>query len=189
MKRSAADYRSAPPPSFPPNPARPMAQITLKGNPIHTSGDLPAVGSAAPAFSLVGQDLAEVTLDAHAGKTRVLNIFPSIDTAVCALSVRTFNEKAAGLEGAVVMNVSADLPFAQKRFCGAEGIEGAVTLSTFRSTFADDYGLRITDGPLQGLCARAVLVVDGGGKVVHAELVPEIAQEPDYAAALAAAKG
>lgn len=166
-----------------------MAEITLKGNPIHTSGDLPAVGSSAPSFTLVAQDLAEVALDAHAGKTRLLNVFPSVDTAVCALSVRTFNEKATGLGNVVVMNISADLPFAHKRFCAAEGIENALTLSAFRSSFADDYGLRMTDGPLAGLCARAVLVVDGDGKVVHTELVPEIAQEPDYDAALAAAKG
>lgn len=163
-----------------------MADITLKGNPFHTSGDLPAAGAAAPAFTLVGQDLAEVSLDDHAGKTRVLSIFPSVDTPVCALSVRTFNERAGAMDDVVVLNVSADLPFAQKRFCGAEGIENAVTLSTFRSSFADDYGLRITDGPLAGLCARAVVVVNPDGQIVHSELVPEIAQEPDYDAALAA---
>jgi len=164
-----------------------MAQITLKGNPIHTSGELPKVGAKAPGFTLVGQDLSESTLDSFAGKTRVLNIFPSVDTAVCAMSVRKFNEQAAALKGVVVVNVSADLPFAQKRFCGAEGIANAVTLSTFRSKFADDFGVRITDGPLAGLCARAVVVVAPDGKVTHAELVPEIAQEPNYAAALKAA--
>ncbi|MEZ6013797.1 MAG: thiol peroxidase [Planctomycetota bacterium] len=164
-----------------------MAQITLKGNPIHTSGELPAVGSAAPALTLVGQDLAEATLATYAGKTRVLNIFPSVDTAVCAMSVRSFNEKAAALSGVVVLNISADLPFAQKRFCGAEGIANAVTLSSFRSDFADAYGIRITDGPLKGLCGRAVVVIDAAGKVTYSELVPEIAQEPNYDAALAAA--
>ena len=166
-----------------------MADITLKGNPFHTCGDLPAAGSPAPAFTLVGQDLAEVGLGDHAGKTCVLSIFPSVDTPVCAVSVRTFNERASAMEDVVVLNVSADLPFAQKRFCGAEGVENAVTLSTFRSSFADDYGVRITDGPLAGLCARAVVVVNPAGEVIHSELVPEIAQEPDYDAALAACAG
>lgn len=164
-----------------------MAQVTLKGNPVQTSGDLPAVGSKAPSFSLVGQDLSESGLGAFAGKTCVLNIFPSVDTGVCAMSVRAFNEKAAGLEGTVVINVSADLPFAQKRFCGAEGIEGAVTLSTFRSGFGEDYGVHMTDGPLAGLCARAVVVVGADGNVVYTQLVGEITEEPDYDAALAAA--
>lgn len=164
-----------------------MAEITLKGNAIHTSGDLPAVGSKAPDFTLVGTDMAEAGLDAFAGKTRVISVFPSVDTPVCAVSVRTFNEKAGTKDGVVVLNVSADLPFAQKRFCGAEGIENAVTLSAFRSSFAKDYGLEITDGPLKGLCARAVVVVDADGTVKHVELVPEIAQEPDYDAALKAA--
>ncbi len=165
-----------------------MAQITLKGGPIHTSGDLPAAGSAAPAFTLVAQDLSEVKLADHAGKTLVLNIFPSVDTPVCAMSVRAFNERAAALEGVVLLNISADLPFAQKRFCGAEGIEGAMTLSTFRSSFAKDYGAEIVDGPLAGLCSRAVVVVDAAGMVKYSEQVPEIAQEPNYDAALAAAK-
>lgn len=166
-----------------------MADITLKGNPFHTSGDLPAVGSTAPDFALVGQDLSESTLATFAGKTRVLNIFPSVDTPVCALSVRAFNEKAASQDNVVVMNISRDLPFAQKRFCGAEGVENAITLSSFRSSFATDYGIEITDGPLKGLCGRAVIVVDADGKVTYAELVPEIAQEPNYDAALAAANG
>lgn len=164
-----------------------MARITLKGNPINTSGNLPATGATAPALSLVQQDLGEATLATYAGKTRVLNIFPSIDTPTCAMSVRSFNEKAGSKAGVVVLNISADLPFAQKRFCGAEGIAGAVTLSAFRSKFADDYGVRITDGPLKGLCARAVVVIDPQGKVTYSELVPEIAQEPNYAAALKAA--
>ncbi|MEL6712137.1 MAG: thiol peroxidase [Planctomycetota bacterium] len=166
-----------------------MADITLKGNPFHTSGDLPAVGSDAPAFTLVADDLSEKSLADHAGKTVVLSIFPSVDTPVCAMSVRTFTERAADAGNAVVVNVSMDLPFAQKRFCGAEGIENAVTMSAFRSSFASDYGVRIEDGPLAGLCARAIVVIDGAGKVAYTELVPEIAQEPNYDAALAAAKG
>jgi thioredoxin-dependent peroxiredoxin len=163
-----------------------MASITLKGNAIHTSGELPAEGSKAPDFELVKQDLSVATLASYAGKKKVLNIFPSIDTGICAASVRKFNEKAAGRAGVAVVNISADLPFAAKRFCGAEGLEGVETLSTFRSRFADDYGLRIADGPMAGLCARAVLVLDENDKVVHRQLVPEIVQEPDYDAALAA---
>ncbi|HEX9793489.1 MAG TPA: thiol peroxidase [Planctomycetota bacterium] len=162
-----------------------MATITLKGNPISTAGDLPAVGSAAPDFRLVRCDLSEASLGDYRG-IRVLNVFPSVDTPVCATSVRTFNEKAAGMKGVTVLNVSADLPFALKRFCGAEGLDNVHTLSTFRSSFGDDYGLNIVEGPLAGLCSRAVIVVDGAGRVVHAEQVPEIAQEPDYDAALAA---
>lgn len=162
-----------------------MAAITLKGNPIHTSGELPARGSTAPAFRLVNTGLAEVSLDDFAGK-KVLNVFPSLDTPVCANSVRRFNQEAAGRDGVRVLNVSADLPFAHGRFCSAEGIVGVENLSTFRSTFADDYGLKIVDGPLAGLCSRAVLVLDEANRVIHTEQVPEIAQEPDYAAALAA---
>ncbi len=162
-----------------------MAQITLKGNPIHTRGELPAQGAAAPAFRLVTTGLAEVTLDDYQGK-KVLNIFPSLDTAVCATSVRQFNQKATGREGVTVLNISADLPFAHSRFCASEGIENAVNLSSFRSSFASDYGLEIVDGPLAGLCSRAVLVLDEGNRVVYREQVPEIAQEPDYDAALAA---
>lgn len=164
-----------------------MAQITFRGNPVHTSGELPQKGELAPAFELVRQDLSTATLDRYAGKTKIVNIFPSIDTSVCAKSVRTFHEKASALPNVVVLDVSADLPFAGKRFCGAEGLENVETLSTFRSSFAKDYGVLMTDGPLAGLCARAVLVLDGDGRVVHRELVPEIAQEPDYEAALAAA--
>ncbi len=162
-----------------------MAEISLKGNPIHTSGDLPTVGSKASGFTMVGSGLAEASLDDFSG-VRVLNIFPSVDTPVCATSVRKFNEQASGRDGVTVLNISADLPFAQARFCASEGLDGVVNLSCFRSSFADDYGLRIVDGPLQGLCSRAVVVVDGEGKVVYTEQVPEIAQEPDYAAALAA---
>ena len=164
-----------------------MAQITLKGNPVQTSGELPAAGSTAPAFSLVAQDLSDKSLSDLGAKAVVLNVFPSVDTPTCAMSVRSFNEKAAALDGVVVANVSADLPFAQKRFCGAEGIENAMTLSTFRSSFAKDFGLEITDGPLAGLCARAVIVVNGAGEVTYTQLVGEIADEPDYEAALKAA--
>jgi len=163
-----------------------MADITLKGNPIHTSGNLPAVGSSAPDFRLVAEDLSEKGLKDYAGKKLVLNIFPSVDTPVCATSVRRFNADAGRAKGAVVLCISADLPFAQKRFCGAEGIANVTSLSSFRSgNFGRDYGMTITDGPLAGLLARAVVVVDTNGKVAHAELVPEIAQEPNYAAALA----
>ncbi|MDC3953256.1 thiol peroxidase [Polyangium jinanense] len=161
-----------------------MAKITLKGNPIHTSGELPAKGSAAPDFKLVRADLSEASLASFSGK-KILNIFPSVDTPVCAISVRTFN-KLASEKGVTVLNISKDLPFAQKRFCGAEGIDKAETLSAFRSSFGKDYGVEITDGPLAGLAGRAVLVLDGDNKVIHAELVPEIAQEPNYDAALAA---
>ena len=163
-----------------------MAEITLKGNPIHTCGELPANGSAAPSFSLIGGDLNPFGLDDLAGKVAVLNIFPSIDTPTCAESVRRFHQAATDT-GATVVNVSMDLPFAQKRFCGAEGIENVINLSAFRSPeFGQDYGVAITDGPLQGLLARAVIVIDGAGEVIYTELVPEIAQEPNYDAALAA---
>jgi thiol peroxidase len=163
-----------------------MATITLKGNPIHTSGDLPAVGSTAPDFSLVKTNLSEAKLSSYSGK-KILNIFPSVDTPVCAMSVRKFHEQAAKLSGVTVLNISADLPFAHTRFCAAEGIANAEGLSTFRSDFAERYGVKIVDGPLAGLLSRAVIVVDEGNKVVHAEQVPEIAQEPNYEAALAAA--
>lgn len=162
-----------------------MANITLKGNAIETIGNLPAVGSAAPAFTLVGTDLADVSLSDYAGKKVVLNIFPSIDTAVCAASARAFNVKASG--DAVVLCISADLPFAHKRFCEIEGLENVIPLSNFRSSgFGSDYGATITTGPLAGLLSRAIVVVDESGKVVYTEQVPEIAQEPDYDAALAA---
>ncbi|HEX5254160.1 MAG TPA: thiol peroxidase [Mycobacterium sp.] len=163
-----------------------MAQITLRGNPINTVGELPAVGSKAPAFSLTGGDLAAVSSEQFGGKPVVLNIFPSIDTPVCAASVRTFNERAAG-GGATVVNVSKDLPFAQARFCGAEGIENVKSASAFRDSFGEDYGVTITDGPMAGLLARAIVVVGADGNVAYTELVPEIAQEPNYDAALAAA--
>ena len=163
-----------------------MAEITLQGDPINTSGDLPEVGSDAPDFTLVAGDLSEKSLSDYAGKSVVLNIFPSIDTEVCATSVRTFNEKAAGSDAAVLC-ISADLPFATGRFCGAEGIEGVETLSTFRSPeFGEAYGMTIVDGALAGVLGRAVVVVGPDGDVKYTELVPEIAQEPDYDAALAA---
>ncbi len=163
-----------------------MANITFKGNPISTNGDLPAVGSTAPDFTLVAADLSEKSLADFAGKTKILTINPSYDTGVCQATARAFNKAAAGKEGAVVLAISADLPFAQKRFCGAEGIEGVVTLSSFRSSFSDDYGVTMQGGPLKGLTARAVLVLDGNNKVVHSELVPEIVSEPNYEAALSA---
>ena len=163
-----------------------MAQTAFKGSPVRTSGELPAEGTAAPSFELVRANLSTARLADFAGKKKVLNVFPSIDTSVCATSVRAFHEKANGLDGVVVLNVSADLPFAAKRFCAAEGLENVETLSTFRSSFATDYGVRMEEGPLAGLCARAVLVLDEDDTVVHRELVPEIAQEPDYDAALSA---
>jgi thiol peroxidase len=163
-----------------------MAQVTLGGNPVNTSGNLPAVGATAPAFTLTKTDLSDVSLADYAGKRVVLNIFPSIDTPVCAASVRRFNQEAAKLGDAVVLCVSADLPFAHKRFCGAEGIDKVESLSTVRGGgFADAYGVRLVDGPLAGVLARAIVVVGADGKVTHSQLVPEIKQEPDYAAALA----
>ena len=163
-----------------------MATVTLGGNPASTNGELPSVGSKAPGFTLVGSDLSEITLDALAGKQVILNIFPSIDTPTCATSVRRFNEKAAALDNTVVLCVSEDLPFAAGRFCGAEGISNVKTGSGFRSSFADDYGVTFTDGPLTGLMARSVVVLDGEGNVTYTQLVPEVRDEPDYDAALAA---
>ena len=164
-----------------------MATITLKGNAINTSGQLPAVGTSLPPFSLVKSDLSEAGAADFAGKKLVLNIFPSLDTAVCAASVRRFNQDAASLGDTVVLCISADLPFAHSRFCVAEGIENVVSLSTFRSPeFAVAYGVGIVDGPLKGLLSRAVIVADASGKVLYAEQVPEIVQEPDYEKALAA---
>jgi len=162
-----------------------MAEITFRGNPIQTVGTLPAVGSPAPAFTLTGMDLSDVALGDFAGQSVVLNIFPSIDTAVCATSVRTFNERAAALEGTAVLNVSADLPFALGRFCGAEGIDKVQSASVFRSDFGDAYGVKIAEGPLAGLMSRAVVIVDGDGVVFYTEQVPEIGQEPDYESAIA----
>lgn len=162
-----------------------MATITLRDHPIQTSGELPAVGSEVPGFRLVSVDLKDVPLHDFAGKRKVLNIFPSVDTATCAMSVRQFNQRAAQLKNAVVLCISADLPFAQKRFCGAEGIDNVVMLSLMRGrNFAKDYGLLMENGPLAGLCARAVIVLDEQDRVLHAELVAEVANEPDYEAAL-----
>lgn len=161
--------------------------VTLGGNPITVSGNFPKPGASAPAFSLVGKDLADVTLASFAGKRKILNIFPSIDTPTCATSVRQFNSKANDLPNTVVLCISADLPFAQSRFCGAEGLSNVVTLSTMRgSQFLQAYGVAISSGPLAGVAARAVVVLDENDKVVHSELVGEIKNEPDYAAALAA---
>lgn len=162
-----------------------MAQITLRGNAINTVGDLPAVGTSAPAFTLTGTDLGAVDSGQFDGKAVLLNIFPSVDTPVCATSVRTFNERAAA-GGATVLCVSNDLPFAQSRFCGAEGIENVKAASAFRGSFGGDYGVTIADGPMAGLLARAVVVIGADGNVAYTELVPEIAQEPNYDAALAA---
>ena len=163
-----------------------MASITLGGNPIHTSGELPKVGTKLADFKLVKNDLSVATLTDFAGKKLVLNIFPSIDTGTCATSVRKFNEKAAQLENTSVLCISRDLPFAQKRFCGAEGIENVVNLSDFQEgSFGKTNGLEIIDGPLAGLNSRAIIVVDENGTIIHTEQVPEIASEPNYEAALA----
>jgi thioredoxin-dependent peroxiredoxin len=166
-----------------------MSQVTLGGNPIEVAGTFPTVGQNAPAFSLVGKDLKPVSLADFAGKRKVLNIVPSLDTPTCATSTRKFNEAAAKLNNTAVIVVSGDLPFAASRFCTTEGIENVVTASTFRGhEFAQAYGVDVTSGPLTGLTARAVVVVDENDKVVHAELVGEIKNEPNYDAALAALK-
>lgn len=166
-----------------------MATVTLKGKSIRTNGDLPAVGASAPDFRLVAADLKDLALADFAGKKKLLNIVPSLDTPVCALSTRKFNEHAKTHPDTAILVISADLPFAQKRFCGNEGLSNVITLSMMRSRkFAEDYGLLLEDGPLAGLTARAVVVLDENDVVRHAELVPEIAQEPDYDAALAALK-
>ena len=164
-----------------------MAKVTLHGNPFNTYGDVPAVGSDAPGFRLVNGELKDVSLHDFAGKNKVLNIFPSVDTPVCATSVRTFNQKVSGLADTVVLCISADLPFAQARFCGAEGLENVVNLSMMRGrSFAKEYGVLLEDGPMAGLTARAVVVLDADNKVLHSELVGEIAEEPNYEAALKA---
>jgi len=161
-----------------------MAQVLLHGNPINTSGDLPAVGNKAPEFTLVNAQLAEVKLSDFAGKKVVVSIFPSIDTPTCATSTRKFNQEVTAHPGINVVTVSADLPFALTRFCAAEGIENVHTLSSFRSTFGQDYGMTLTEGPLAGVLARGVVVVDESGQVIHSELVNNVSDEPDYAAAL-----
>lgn len=164
-----------------------MAQITLQGNPINTNGDLPATGNAAPTFKLTDADLNDVGLDNYKGKKKLLNIVPSLDTPVCATSTQKFNEAAKGRDDVVMLIISADLPFAMGRFCTGEKLENVVPLSMMRDrNFAKDYGVLIQDGPLAGITARAVVVLDENDKVVYTEMVPEIAQEPDYDKALAA---
>jgi thiol peroxidase len=163
-----------------------MATTALRGNPVHTVGELPAQGSKAPGYTLTGSDLSEVSSDSTQGKRVVLNIFPSVDTGVCAASVRKFNELAAGLDNTAVVNVSADLPFALSRFCGAEGIDNVIAASAFRDDFGQRFGVTMTDGPMRGLLARSVVVVDADGTVLHSQLVPEITTEPDYDSAVAA---
>ena len=162
-----------------------MAEVTLGGNPVHTVGELPTVGSPAPAFTLAGGDLSDVTPETFVGRKVVLNIFPSVGTGVCASSVRAFNSRAAALDNTTILCVSADLPFAQASFCAAEGIDNVVMASSFRSDFGDVYGVRLLDGKFIGLLARSVVVVDESGTGIHSQLVPEIGQEPDYDAALA----
>jgi thiol peroxidase len=164
-----------------------MATVTLQGNPVAVTGDLPAIGSLAPAFSLVGADLSPVSLSDFSGKKLILNIFPSVDTGTCAASTRQFNTSMNERDDVTVLCVSQDLPFAFARFCGAEGLDRVKTASAFRSeSFMTDYGVAIADGALMGLCARAVVVIDETGKVIHTELVAEIADEPNYDAALKA---
>ena len=164
-----------------------MTQVTMMGNPIEVSGNFPKKGEKVTSLTLTNKELADITLDAYAGKRKVLNIFPSIDTGVCATSVRKFNQQAANLNNAVVLCISADLPFAQARFCGAEGIENVETLSTFRhKEVHESLGVNITTGPISGLTARSVIVLDENNNVLHSELVSEIKNEPNYEAALAA---
>jgi thioredoxin-dependent peroxiredoxin len=166
-----------------------MAEITFKGKSIHTAGSLPEVGADAPDFRIVKSDLTPISLAEFKGKRVILNIFPSLDTPVCAMSVRRFNAEAGKLKNVVVLCISRDLPFAQKRFCGAEGLNNVITGSEYQdSNFSDAYKVRITDGPLAGLLSRAIVVIDGAGKIAYTQQVPEIAQEPDYDKALAAAK-
>ena len=166
-----------------------MEKITFKGTPVHTYGKLPKVGNQAPCFTLTRSDLTELYCHDLKGRRIVLNIFPSLDTSVCATSVRKFNELAASLDNTTVVAISKDLPFAQSRFCTTEGIKNLIAASAFRSPeFSKDYGVEMVDGPLAGLLARAVVVIDENGKVIHAELVPEITQEPDYEAAIKALK-
>lgn len=165
-----------------------MSTVTLKGNPVHTSGELPAVGSKAPNFQLIASDLSEKSMEDFAGKKIVLNIFPSIDTGVCAQSVRQFNQEAANLDNTVVLCVSQDLPFALQRFCAAEGIDNVTSLSGFRSNFGEDYGIKLTDSPLKNLLGRAVVTINENQEVQYTELVNEITQEPNYAAALQSLK-
>jgi len=164
-----------------------MTQITFQGKPIHTSGSLPEIGTVAPDFKVIGADLVPISLSDFKGKRVLLNIFPSLDTPVCAVSVRRFNAEASKLKNTVVLNISRDLPFAQKRFCAAEGLDNVITGSEYQdSSFSDAYGVRIIDGPLKGLLSRAVVIVDDQGRIAYTEQVPEITQEPDYDRALKA---
>lgn len=166
-----------------------MSKISFKGNPVNTVGTLPKIGNQAPEFSLTKADLSEISLKDLKGKKVILSIFPSLDTAVCATSVRKFNESANQLNNVAVVCISADLPFAQARFCGAENLKNVITASTFRHPeFGKQYGVTITDSPLAGLMSRAVIVLDENGKIIYTQQVPEITQEPDYQAALAAVK-
>lgn len=166
-----------------------MAQITLKGNPIHTNGQLPSLNTKAPSVQLTKNDLSEINLEEYAGKKVVLNIFPSLDTPTCAMSVRKFNQEANQLPETIVLCISADLPFAQARFCATEGLNNVVPLSVFRHPeFAERYGVRIIDGPLNGLLARAVVILDKNQQIIYSEQVPEIVNEPNYSAALAVLK-
>ena len=166
-----------------------MARITLKGNQIETVGEIPADKTAAPEFTLTGTDLSEVKLEKFSGKTKVLNIFPSLDTPVCAASVRRFNEEVTKLDNTVVLSISADLPFAHNRFCETEGLKNVISCSVFRSPqFGTDYGVTVKNGPLAGLLSRAVVIVDADDKIVYSQQVPEITEEPDYDKALAALK-
>ena len=166
-----------------------MATIKFQGNPLHTYGDLPAVGSKAPDFKLVNGKLADVSLATYQGKNKVLNIVPSLDTPTCAMSTRKFNEKASKLANTVVLVISADLPFAQCRFCETEGLKDVIPLSTFRASFADDYGVKLTDTFLAGLTARAIVIIDADDTVIYTQLVEELANEPDYDSALASLQG
>ena len=163
----------------------PMASTKFKGNPVNTNSALPAVGSPAPDFTLVGADLSEKSLKDFAGKTLVLTINPSYDTGVCQAAATKFNKELESKDGVIGLMISADLPFAQKRFCAAENVENIIPLSTFRSSFAKDYGVELIDGPLKGVTARAVIVIDGNAKVKYVELVEEVTTEPNYDAALA----
>ena len=162
-----------------------MTTIAFQGKPLHTSGELPPIGRTAPDFTLVSGKLADVTLATYAGKRKVLNIVPSLDTPVCAASTRKFNEKAGKLDNTVVLVISADLPFAQCRFCETEGLKSVIPLSSFRSSFAADYGVRLTDSILAGLTARAVVIIDEHDEIIYSQLVQELTQEPDYESALA----
>lgn len=165
-----------------------MAKITLAGNPINTIGELPKKGEIAKDFTLVASDLSEKTLQDFIGKRLVLNLFPSIDTGICAASARKFNQEASSLNNTIVINISKDLPFALSRFCASEGLENVINLSDFRGNFSKNYGVEMIDGPLKGLISRAVIILDEEGKIIYTEQVPEIKQEPDYESALAILK-